>query len=127
MLEDDELTVRDLGSRNGTYVNGEKTDIKELSAGDVLSIGPLVFVVQLDGEPGDFDAKEMHRIGSAVGDDKPESAKSEHADEPTRVGTAKAGAGGLMDEVGLSGAEDDSSVIEFDFDFDDDDDDQPPL
>lgn len=139
MLEDDELTVRDLGSRNGTYVNGQKTDIKELSPGDVLSVGPLVFVVQIDGEPDDFDPREKHRIGSETGEEsKSRSAKSEHADEPTRVGTMKTDApaatapepsspGGLLDDVGLSNADDDSSVIDFDFDFDDDDDDQPPL
>lgn len=138
MLEEDELTVRDLGSRNGTYVNGQKTDIKELSAGDVLSVGPLVFVVQIDGEPEDFDPREKHRIGSDTGEEsKSRSEKSEHADEPTRVGKMKAdvpaevssepSGGGLLDDVGLSNADDDSSVIDFDFDFDDDDDDQPPL
>ena len=138
-IVDDELLVKDLGSRNGTYVNGEKTDVKELSEGDVLSVGPLVFVVQIDGEPAEFDAREKHRIGADLGEDsQSKGGKSEHADEPTRIGSearppvveagaGAAGGGGLLDDVGLSNADDDSSVIDFDFDFDDDDDDQPPL
>lgn len=103
----------------------------------MLSVGPLVFVVQVDGEPGEFDAREKYQIGADLGEDAPsKTPKSEHADEPTRIGSgakaapgaAAAGGGGLLDDVGLSNASDDSSVIDFDFDFDDDEDeDQPPL
>jgi pSer/pThr/pTyr-binding forkhead associated (FHA) protein len=46
-----QLTIRDLGSRNGTYVNGLKIDKIQLNAGDKLNIGPLAFAVQIDGVP----------------------------------------------------------------------------
>jgi hypothetical protein len=39
-------TVEDLGSQNGTYVNGKETDYSELNTGDVLEVGKfsLVFI-----------------------------------------------------------------------------------
>lgn len=49
----DALRVEDLGSSNGTFVNDQRVQQKELGAGDLLRVGPVVFVVQLDGEPPD--------------------------------------------------------------------------
>jgi len=48
---DEELQVRDLGSSNGTYVNDERISQSVLKAGDRLSVGPVVFTVQVDGVP----------------------------------------------------------------------------
>ena len=48
---DTEITIRDLGSANGTYVNGKRIAETTLSAGDHISIGPVQFVVQIDGQP----------------------------------------------------------------------------
>lgn len=45
------ITVKDLGSSNGTYVNGKRVAESPLKAGDKLSVGPVVFVVQVDGIP----------------------------------------------------------------------------
>jgi ABC-type multidrug transport system ATPase subunit/pSer/pThr/pTyr-binding forkhead associated (FHA) protein len=43
----DTLTVRDLGSSNGTYVNGERVQQpRALAVGDTVRIGPFVFVWQ---------------------------------------------------------------------------------
>src|SRR3990172_12134138 len=43
------FTVRDLGSRNGTYVNGQKIEQEtELHDGDELSVGPLRFRVSAE-------------------------------------------------------------------------------
>ena len=78
------LTIRDLGSSNGTFVNGERIDEVNLSAGDKVSIGPLTFVVQIDGVPADIPG------------DKPLSAPSDgrakvntdNADVITGPGTA---------------------------------------
>src|SRR5690606_3198130 len=36
--------VRDLGSRNGTFVNGRRVETAELWAGDVLGVGSLLMV-----------------------------------------------------------------------------------
>jgi hypothetical protein len=43
------LIVKDLGSSNGTFVNGAKIKSKELKSGDTLGVGPITFIVQLGG------------------------------------------------------------------------------
>ena len=44
--EDSYVAIRDLGSKNGVYLNGERVALEnELKNGDKLSIGPLEFVV----------------------------------------------------------------------------------
>jgi len=48
------VTVRDLGSRNGTEVNGKKLVANEpytLKNGDLVKIGPLTFAVSIEGAP----------------------------------------------------------------------------
>lgn len=45
----DALFIRDLGSRNGTLVNGERlVGERALAQGDMLQVGPLVFQVDMD-------------------------------------------------------------------------------
>ncbi|MEX0942382.1 MAG: FHA domain-containing protein [Pseudomonadales bacterium] len=44
-LTDDGLLIRDLGSVNGTFVNGEKVDEAALNDGDVLAFGKIKFIV----------------------------------------------------------------------------------
>ena len=46
-----QLKIRDLGSRNGTFVNGQQIDHANLNPGDQLHIGPLAFAVQINGQP----------------------------------------------------------------------------
>ncbi len=41
----------DLDSRNGTYVNGKKISEAKLQPGDLIKLGPIVFMVQIDGVP----------------------------------------------------------------------------
>lgn len=111
VIEDGSITIRDLGSSNGTYVNQERVEQIALSAGDLISLGGLVFVVRVNGEPGEIDAQIMYEDGlpdePAVKPDAPESA-------PKAVPASK------------MGGSDDSSMMDFEFDFDDDED-QPPL
>lgn len=48
LVEEGYVGVRDLGSRNGTYVNAELlTSERELHSGDRLKVGPLEFAVVL--------------------------------------------------------------------------------
>jgi pSer/pThr/pTyr-binding forkhead associated (FHA) protein len=49
--DDGVLKIRDLGSRNGTYLNGKRIDEAMIQVGDSIKIGPLTFVLQIDGQP----------------------------------------------------------------------------
>ena len=40
-----QLQVRDLGSRNGTYVNGRRSEAAELAVGDVVGIGKVLLLL----------------------------------------------------------------------------------
>lgn len=53
--ENDALRIEDLGSSNGTYHNGQRIQEATVSAGDTIQVGPVVFVVQIDGVPADED------------------------------------------------------------------------
>jgi pSer/pThr/pTyr-binding forkhead associated (FHA) protein len=44
-VADDRLTVRDLGSTNGTYVNGQRVEATELHSGDEVIVGRFHLVV----------------------------------------------------------------------------------
>ena len=43
------LTIRDNASGNGTIVNAKKIQEQTLEAGDHVTVGPLTFVVEIDG------------------------------------------------------------------------------
>jgi pSer/pThr/pTyr-binding forkhead associated (FHA) protein len=51
--DDNQLEVEDLGSSNGTYLNGVRVAEAMVKAGDVIQVGPVKFVVQIDGDPPD--------------------------------------------------------------------------
>ena len=53
VLEDDELVLRDLESSNGTFCNDKRVQEIELEPGDNVMVGPVKFVVQIDGEPAE--------------------------------------------------------------------------
>ncbi len=102
------VRIRDLGSSNGTYVNGQKVEDTELEAGDVIALGSMLFVVRIDGEPASIDPEELSR----------------------RVQSASTAAAEASGPGALAAAdENEGSSVDFDFDFDlsDDDDDQPAL
>ena len=45
------IQIHDLNSRNGTYVNGSRVQESDMRPGDYIKIGPLTFVLQIDGQP----------------------------------------------------------------------------
>ncbi|MCE5185972.1 MAG: FHA domain-containing protein [Planctomycetaceae bacterium] len=53
-LDQGKAMVRDLKSRNGTIINGKPVQEALLKAGDILRIGPVELLVQIDGQPSDF-------------------------------------------------------------------------
>lgn len=111
----DRLSVRDLGSSNGTFVNREKVVEKVLKPGDLLAVGPCVFVVRINGQPAQIDPN-AGQLGAAP---IPGNRQSSHADAKT-VSSRPAAANAVDANEG-------SSEFEFDFDLDDDDDSQPKL
>jgi len=48
MVEEDGARIRDLSSRNGTFVNGDRVDgERSLQDGDLICVAACVFEVQL--------------------------------------------------------------------------------
>jgi pSer/pThr/pTyr-binding forkhead associated (FHA) protein len=62
-VDEDGVSLKDLGAANGTYLNHERIDEDDIEPGDQIMIGPVVFTVQVDGAPPD---KEIVKIRSKV-------------------------------------------------------------
>ncbi len=52
------LNIRDMGSRNGTYVNGQQVEEAQLNPGDTIGVGPLKFIVQINGKPDQLSSDD---------------------------------------------------------------------
>jgi len=51
-ISPEKVTVRDMGSRNGTIVNGKAlTATYTLKDGDLIQVGPLTFAISIQGAP----------------------------------------------------------------------------
>ena len=73
--------LKDLGASNGTFVNNRRiVDEQDLKPGDQIMIGPVIFTVQIDGEPAD---DEIVKVRTKV------SAAHATAGGAVRVGTSK--------------------------------------
>jgi predicted component of type VI protein secretion system len=60
-------TIRDLGSRNGTIINGKKiAGEHEFRTGDKLKIGPLEFEVHLSTSVGGKKKPKVHNVQEAA-------------------------------------------------------------
>jgi predicted component of type VI protein secretion system len=66
LIDDDELMVRDLKSSNGTFVNKDRVAKRELVPGDLLAVGPVVFVVRIDGHPKDVNPTDAFASGAVA-------------------------------------------------------------
>jgi predicted component of type VI protein secretion system len=62
----DDVTVRDLGSRNGVFVNGARSAEHRLEAGDVVQIGPLRARYVMDEAPATIVPEEMDEDRTAI-------------------------------------------------------------
>ena len=61
----DTLRLEDLGSSNGTYLNGTRVEREAtLNPGDSIQVGPVVFVLQVDNYPADDELRPI-TIGTA--------------------------------------------------------------
>jgi len=78
-VDNDTVILRDLGAANGTFLNNRKVTEEDLEAGDQIIIGPVVFTVQINGEPPD---DEIIKIRSKI-------SNAKGASSAARVGTSK--------------------------------------
>ena len=53
-IDNGQVSVKDLGSSNGTYHNDTRVQEADLIAGDELTVGPVVFTLIVDGQPEDL-------------------------------------------------------------------------
>jgi len=114
------IAVRDLKSSNGTWVNAVRVTDAQLEAGDLVAVGPLVFVIRVDGEPETIDPVLLYEQGRPRVEDRGGMGARPPMNEASGSAGPVTSMAPLVDPEG-------SSIIEFDFDASDDDDDQPPL
>jgi adenylate cyclase len=74
-IKGDTLHAKDLGSSNGTFINGKRIAEADLKPGDELKIGPVNFIVQIDGEPAKIEAPDSRSsaVATAGPDDEEET------------------------------------------------------
>jgi len=73
-LQKGRVTVKDLGSSNGTFVNETRVAETRLKAGDRLRVGPVTFLVQIDGQPANLKPEDAQ---APTGTATPTLAKEE--------------------------------------------------
>ena len=98
-LNKEALKLRDLDSRNGTFLNGKRVDEATVHAGDYITIGPLLFLVQINGDPKEIVPPEQAQ---------PEPAPKAAPAEPAPVEDLS----GSFPELELDESEEDSFLDE---------------
>lgn len=117
------VSVRDLKSSNGTFINQTKAQSAALEPGDLVAVGPFTIGVQINGMPAVIDppaaaAPPRKAAPDALAETPPAghpAISSAEADDPDRTVT-KAPVPSIKGKL----SSDDSSVFDFDFDFEDD-------
>ena len=85
VVADEGAVLKDLGAANGTFLNNHRVTEEDLEPGDQLMIGPVVFTVQIDGEPGNDEIIEVRTKVSAR---QPAGKSGAHVGTSTHVYTA---------------------------------------
>jgi pSer/pThr/pTyr-binding forkhead associated (FHA) protein len=94
IVEEGFLAVRDFGSKNGTFVNGEQIRAeRELHSGDRIRFGPLEFDVELAVGVGGKKKPKVHNVQEAA------------------ARTVQSAGDEDMDIFSLLGEDDDSSAV----------------
>jgi pSer/pThr/pTyr-binding forkhead associated (FHA) protein len=84
----DTFRLEDLGSSNGTFHNGQRVQEVALGPGDSVQVGPIVFVLQIDGVPPDDELTPITAQRAAT---QASGADADHgAPRPSAAGEAAA-------------------------------------
>ena len=59
IVDGETLKLEDMGSSNGTFHNGSRIQEATIQPGDTVQVGPVVFIVQIDGVPSDEEIQPM--------------------------------------------------------------------
>jgi pSer/pThr/pTyr-binding forkhead associated (FHA) protein len=105
LKSDSGLELKDLASSNGTFVNNQRVQETILKAGDRVVVGPVVFVVQIDGDPEDpkpvrtrlTKAPPPPKAGVVTPDKVAAAPASRPASVPPRVASSKGAAPAALD------------------------------
>ncbi len=67
LRDENRVTIKDLGSRNGTLVNGDKIEGEvELVSGDEITVGPLKFMLTITAGLANTKRAEVKTVAEAV-------------------------------------------------------------
>ncbi|GMV95761.1 MAG: hypothetical protein AMXMBFR83_01320 [Phycisphaerae bacterium] len=114
MVDEKSVTLRDLGSANGTYVNNKRITEQELEPGDHIVIGPVVFTVQIDGEPAEIKPVqtrlEARGPAPAAAARRTPAAKEADDEEPTFINDDEEDPISALEELTSSDADDTSDL-----------------
>jgi pSer/pThr/pTyr-binding forkhead associated (FHA) protein len=99
------VRVKDLGSSNGTFVNGRKVTDQPLKAGDKLTVGAINFTVQIDGKPSDLKPPKAP-AKAPLGDDLVTDLSGEDDLEITELGGSEDTSGAISALEALASEDD---------------------
>ena len=106
-----DVALRDMGSSNGTFVNDNRVKETLLNAGDEITIGPVSFVIVIDGQPHDIKpVKTVVTTGSTA-----HTSAADPADNTTAGGNS-----GLDEQIAAldAMANNDSDMLNIDDEID---------
>jgi len=103
VIEADTIRIEDLGSSNGTYVNSHRVQEAVLQPGDRIQVGPVQFIIQIDGDPPE---DQMTLPPPPAADASADTGASPSTDAVTQAGPVPSDSslGGVLEEVPLEEA-----------------------
>jgi len=111
----DALRMEDLGSSNGSFHNGTRVRESELQPGDVLTVGPVSFTVQINGVPADDQLQPASSDAAATFSAVPADYVSQGADGNDRLGEMASVITDVQEQPGAAGhAADDLEALQAD-------------
>lgn len=115
--QDGDVFLKDLDSRNGTFRNEERVEgTVKLEPGDRIAIGPIIFTVQIEGDPAEVEPPLMEAPTLTTAKPKTDSSSASEGGAPGDDSASE-----LSDLIKQMQSED-SSVFDLDMYLDEDDD-----